>query len=49
MLRTLGYADGAVRIENAVDGVLREGQVLTPDLGGTSKTMEVTGAVLKRI
>lgn len=49
MLRHIGYGDGADRIENAVDSVLREGKVLTPDLGGTSKTSEVIDEVTKRI
>lgn len=49
MLRTLGYIDGADRIETAVDEVIREGRVLTPDLGGSSKTADVTAEVLKRI
>lgn len=49
MLRQLGYADSATRIERAVDQVIREGQFLTPDLGGKSKTDDVTNEVLKRI
>jgi homoisocitrate dehydrogenase len=49
MLRHLGYTDAAARIDQAVDGVVREGQVLTPDLGGKSKTAEVVAEVLKRI
>lgn len=49
MLRHLGYVDGANRIDKAVDEVIREGQVLTPDLGGRSKTLEVLSEVLKRI
>lgn len=49
MLRHLGYDDGALRIEHAVDAVIREGSVLTPDLGGKAKTGEVTAEVLKRI
>lgn len=49
MLRQLGYPEGATRIEKAVDQVIREGKVLTPDLGGKSKTDEVTNEVLKRI
>ena len=49
MLRQLGYADGATRIERAVDQVIREGKFLTPDLGGKAKTDEVTNEVLKRI
>ena len=49
MLRHLGYSRGADRIDRAVDSVIREGSVLTPDLGGKSKTHEVVDAVLKRI
>lgn len=49
MLRHLGYASPADRIDNAVDEVIREGQILTPDLGGKAKTYEVLDAVLKRI
>ena len=49
MLRHLGYGKQAGRIENAVDAVIRDGSVLTPDLGGRSKTEEVTAEVLKRI
>lgn len=49
MLRRLGYDKQARRIENAVDEVIRDGTVLTPDLGGKSKTEEVTAEVLKRI
>lgn len=49
MLRHLGYARGAERIEQAVDQVIREGKVLTPDLGGTAKTGEVVDAILKLI
>ena len=49
MLRHLGYSKGAERIESAVDEVIRDGTVLTPDLGGKCKTGEVTAEVLKRI
>lgn len=49
MLRHLGYNKGADRLDIAVDQVIREGQVLTPDLGGRSKTEEVVEAVLKKI
>ncbi|KAI0320260.1 mitochondrial NAD-homo-isocitrate dehydrogenase LysB [Amylostereum chailletii] len=40
---------GANRIDKAVNDVILEGQVLTPDLGGRSSTGEVVNAVLKRI
>jgi homoisocitrate dehydrogenase len=49
MLRHLGYIEGADRIDRAVNGVLRKGEVLTPDLGGRAGTREVTEAILKTI
>ncbi|KAL0949909.1 hypothetical protein HGRIS_009937 [Hohenbuehelia grisea] len=49
MLRQLGYDTGANRLDKAVNQVIREGQILTPDLGGTSKTQEVIDEVLKKI
>jgi homoisocitrate dehydrogenase len=49
MLRHLGYEDAANRIDVAVNDVIREGQTLTPDLGGKSKTDEVVEAVLRRM
>ena len=49
MLRHLGYGNAAARIDKAVDGVVREGRVLTPDLGGKSQTEEVVAEVIKRI
>ncbi|KAK7695611.1 hypothetical protein QCA50_000247 [Cerrena zonata] len=49
MLRRLGYSQGADRLDKAVDEVIREGRVLTPDLGGKSKTQEVLDEVLRRL
>lgn len=49
MLRHLGYDDAALRIEKAVDTVLVEGRLVTPDLGGKATTQQVTDAVLKLI
>ncbi|KAI0040708.1 homoisocitrate dehydrogenase [Auriscalpium vulgare] len=49
MLRHLGYENGASRIDKAVNEVIEEGSVLTPDLGGRSSTSEVVDAVLRRI
>lgn len=49
MLRALGYGEPASRIDRAVDQVIREGQYLTPDLGGSAKTDEVTKEILKRV
>jgi 3-isopropylmalate dehydrogenase len=41
--------EGADRIENAVDLILREGGVLPRDLGGASKTNEVGEEIAKKI
>jgi homoisocitrate dehydrogenase len=49
MLRHLGYPSSADRIEWAVDSVLRQGHMLTPDLGGKATTQEVTNEIVKRI
>ena len=46
MLNYLGENKWAERIENAVVTVLREGKCLTPDLGGTSASHEVTEAII---
>jgi homoisocitrate dehydrogenase len=45
----LGYSLPAARINAAVNKVLKEGKVLTPDLGGKSKTNEVIDEVLKNL
>lgn len=49
MLRHMGYDKGADRIDNAVNEVMREGAVSTPDLGGSSKMQDVVDAIVKRI
>ena len=49
MLRHLGYAQGADRLDTAVDQVVREGQILTPDLKGKNTTNEVLEAVLRKL
>ena len=49
MLRHLKYEDAASRIDTAVNHVIRDGRVLTPDLGGKSKMDEVVEAVLRRL
>jgi tartrate dehydrogenase/decarboxylase/D-malate dehydrogenase len=46
MLRHLGEAEKAARIEAAIDRVTGEGRVLTADLGGQSSTIEVGDAVV---
>jgi isocitrate dehydrogenase (NAD+) len=45
MLRHLGEPAAAERVEHAVDAVLGEGLIRTPDLGGTSSTQEVGRAI----
>ncbi|ORX99061.1 Isocitrate/isopropylmalate dehydrogenase [Basidiobolus meristosporus CBS 931.73] len=47
LLEHLGYHSEASKIYTAVDAVLREGQILTPDLGGKATTNEVTEAIIK--
>lgn len=46
MLDYLGENRWAERIENAIVYVLEEGKVLTPDLGGSSSTKQVTDAII---
>ena len=48
MLEHLGESAAAVRLMNAVETVTSEG-VLTPDVGGTATTQEVTDAVCRTI
>jgi len=49
MLEFLGEKAAADLIATAVRAVLAEGCALTPDLGGTARTSEVTGAVLAKM
>jgi tartrate dehydrogenase/decarboxylase/D-malate dehydrogenase len=46
LLEFLGARGGARRIQRAVATVLEDGTVRTPDLGGRSRTGEVTAAIL---
>jgi isocitrate/isopropylmalate dehydrogenase len=45
LLRHLGEVAGARSVEEAVDRVLSDGVIRTPDLGGTASTIEVADAV----
>jgi len=45
MLRHLGEGTAARSVEAAVDRVLFDGRVRTPDLGGTASTADVADAV----
>ena len=49
LLRHIGEPDAASRIESAVDAVLSEGAVRTPDLGGRSSTDELAEAIRVRV
>jgi 3-isopropylmalate dehydrogenase len=49
MLDWLGDKPSAQRIEAAVEGVLREVENLTPDLGGTATTMDLTNLVIANL
>ncbi len=49
MLEYLKDFDSASRIRSAVDQVLAEGHVLTPDLGGHATTEEYRDAIIRRL
>jgi tartrate dehydrogenase/decarboxylase/D-malate dehydrogenase len=49
MLRHLGYDDAAKTIEEAIEVVLTDGKIKTPDLGGSSSTQEVGEAIAEHI
>jgi len=49
MLDWLGESETAADIENAVIKVLKEAKTLTPDLGGSAKTMDVAKAVSEKL
>src|SRR4030042_476431 len=49
MLDYLGEKEAAVKIEKAVLNVLKEGKVRTADVGGSSTTSEMSGAVAAQV
>jgi tartrate dehydrogenase/decarboxylase / D-malate dehydrogenase len=49
MLDHLGEKRAARRLMSAIEAVTRRGDVLSPDLGGTANTAEVTNAVINAI
>lgn len=49
MLIHLGEVDAARKLQDAVEGVYREGKWLTGDVGGTASTEEFTDAVVRKI
>ena len=49
MMDYLGEADEARKLEVALQEVLSQGKVLTPDLGGSSKTMEMAEEIRSKL
>lgn len=49
MLEFLGYPEAAQDIHKAVDANIREGKIMTPDLGGKSSTEDVLEDVLSKL
>lgn len=49
MLRYIGEAQAADRIEKALTAVLKEGKHLTRDLGGSAGTKRMTAAIVERL
>jgi len=45
MLGHLGEVTAAAEIERAIEDVIRDGNVLTPDMGGTANTQELGAAI----
>ncbi len=45
MLEHLGHADAAAAIEAAIETVIEDGRMLTPDMGGTARTTDLGGAI----
>ncbi len=49
MLDYLGEKEAARRVENALAAVIKEGKMVTADLGGTAKTFEMAEALAERV
>lgn len=49
MLKDLGQADAADRLNSAIQAQVAEGKVVTADIGGTAATTEFTQAVIARL
>ena len=49
LLKDIGQADAAARIQAAVEGVLLGNQIRTRDIGGTASTTAFTDAILARL
>ena len=49
MLRHLGHDDAADVVDKAVIFLIAQGEILTPDLGGTSSTSQVGDAIINAL
>ena len=49
MLKYIGYQKEANKIDNALQSVLKEGKVLTKDLGGSATTDEFTNEIISKL
>jgi tartrate dehydrogenase/decarboxylase/D-malate dehydrogenase len=49
MLEHLGLSEAARRIDSAIEALLAEEKIRTPDLGGSSSTVEVVDALLAKL
>ena len=49
MLRHLGHEDAADVVDKAVIFIIEQGEILTPDLGGTSSTSQVGNAIVNAL
>jgi tartrate dehydrogenase/decarboxylase/D-malate dehydrogenase len=49
MLEHLGYADAARAIEAAIETVIEDNRLRTPDMGGAAKTGELGKAIAEAV
>jgi isocitrate/isopropylmalate dehydrogenase len=49
MLDWLGETAAAASVNSAVEAVLAEGRVRTPDMGGSARTTDITDAIIAKI
>ncbi len=49
LLEHIGENNIALRVRSAIETVLKEGKILTPDLGGEATTTEMTNAIISKL
>ena len=49
LLEHIGENNIALRVRSAIETVLMEGKILTPDLGGEATTIEMTNAIISKL